>query len=585
MNDLNLVTYFKASFDIRAVQPDDGTDIIWEIVCAIRTWALDKYNTDNKAIVPEDLPRWSWFKNGDVICDNDEKKLLYCRPLTFRSQKTGVTYWACIITETPKPPRDHAQRQWLTNIVYRGYENEGRLDLVIKYRDRAGYIGHYESAPAITVPRVIRLILGNKKLYCHSAGIPLSATPTELKTGDGKMFKNLIFNPARDLPLIYISPRRKSDQSDDVGELLLSPDEVTKCVMGNAFVYYSQSLDFSEEAGYLLGSRYRCDNGNVRIYFPKIENGGSGDDPRRHRLIYSNMIEEWGSDELFGILRRAFAQNSDFYKRILDYETCSLMRTREYQQSVMDEKDNALKKMDDKIAEMKNLSEDERKQLFDLAQDEADKSDRLSQELGDVYAELEQVENARDELKQRNYALGQQIDELRKKHAGGLVDENSQRLLGRLEKMPSTCQDVVSILEAAFPDRIVFTPEAHKSLKDCNTSPALLWKLIYGMATEFYDLLINDPANAAKTFANSSGFAYSPDAGYMTRKDNRLMRQYRVIYNGVEVNIEPHFKKGNNDKDENSVRLYFAWEPTVCDKIIIGHCGKHLDNYTTQKLH
>ena len=62
------------------------------------------------------------------------------------------------------------------------------------------------------------------------------------------------------------------------------------------------------------------------------------------------------------------------------------------------------------------------------------------------------------------------------------------------------------------------------------------------------------------------------------------MRQYVDTYNGQEINIEAHIKNGNNDKDPKSVRIYFAYDSSVADKIIIGHCGKHLDNATTRKV-
>lgn len=55
-------------------------------------------------------------------------------------------------------------------------------------------------------------------------------------------------------------------------------------------------------------------------------------------------------------------------------------------------------------------------------------------------------------------------------------------------------------------------------------------------------------------------------------------------YQGQEIDIEPHIKSGIKDSDPRSVRIYFAYDPTVSSKILIGHCGKHLDNYTTRKI-
>lgn len=62
-----------------------------------------------------------------------------------------------------------------------------------------------------------------------------------------------------------------------------------------------------------------------------------------------------------------------------------------------------------------------------------------------------------------------------------------------------------------------------------------------------------------------------------------LMRQRIDKYNGQEIDIEPHVKNGSQESDPKFVRIHFAYDPNVADKIIVGHCGKHLDNYSTRK--
>lgn len=63
-----------------------------------------------------------------------------------------------------------------------------------------------------------------------------------------------------------------------------------------------------------------------------------------------------------------------------------------------------------------------------------------------------------------------------------------------------------------------------------------------------------------------------------------MMRQYSDEYNGREIDIEAHIKNGNKESDPRFVRIHFAYDPAVSDKILIGHCGKHLDNYSTRKV-
>jgi len=62
------------------------------------------------------------------------------------------------------------------------------------------------------------------------------------------------------------------------------------------------------------------------------------------------------------------------------------------------------------------------------------------------------------------------------------------------------------------------------------------------------------------------------------------MKNYVDTYDGQEIDIEAHIKHGNKDTDPRSVRIYFAYDSSIANKILIGHCGKHLENYTSQKI-
>ena len=61
------------------------------------------------------------------------------------------------------------------------------------------------------------------------------------------------------------------------------------------------------------------------------------------------------------------------------------------------------------------------------------------------------------------------------------------------------------------------------------------------------------------------------------------MAQRMDSYDGREIIIEPHVAKGNREGDPNFIRVYFAYD-SVSRKIIIGHVGRHLDNYTTRSI-
>ena len=67
----------------------------------------------------------------------------------------------------------------------------------------------------------------------------------------------------------------------------------------------------------------------------------------------------------------------------------------------------------------------------------------------------------------------------------------------------------------------------------------------------------------------------------MTRKDPKLIEQYRDTYDGREISVETHIKKGNKPSSEQFVRVYFCYD-SVSKKIIISHVGSHLKDYSSQ---
>ena len=67
----------------------------------------------------------------------------------------------------------------------------------------------------------------------------------------------------------------------------------------------------------------------------------------------------------------------------------------------------------------------------------------------------------------------------------------------------------------------------------------------------------------------------------MTKKDSELLKQRDVIYKDKNYDITPHVKIGT--RTPKLLRLHFQFVEDE-KKIIIGHFGDHLDNYTTKSM-
>ena len=63
------------------------------------------------------------------------------------------------------------------------------------------------------------------------------------------------------------------------------------------------------------------------------------------------------------------------------------------------------------------------------------------------------------------------------------------------------------------------------------------------------------------------------------------MAQREDTYNGRKIFIEKHISSSTGDpSSKNFLRLYFDYD-TPSEKIVIGQCGGHMNNYTTKSLH
>ena len=67
----------------------------------------------------------------------------------------------------------------------------------------------------------------------------------------------------------------------------------------------------------------------------------------------------------------------------------------------------------------------------------------------------------------------------------------------------------------------------------------------------------------------------------MTRKDTKLIGQYRDTYHGREIDVESHIKKGNKESSDQFIRVYFGFD-NESQKVIVSSVGKHLDTYSTK---
>lgn len=562
MQDLNATMFYKAKFSIKTAG-DEPDDLLWHLILHIRSWITYKWNRKGKPTVIEyNKPSWTHFKRGSKFYDLGHLNRIYAESVCHQiNDDTSMVSWACKIVEKPEPENGCAPREWITEIGYRATSSSSaEISYVVTYSDLAGYIGFCLPAPSPSVPRVIRSIIEDDALECSIGSNPVSLNPIKLNPGDYPVFQSILFDIAREIPVIYISPRRLAEDSDEA-QVLVDPIKIAESVAGNAIVFYADSLDFTHEMNYLGNSNYLCSGGAIRVYRSNIKTEDESD-PGRHRFLSARFIEEHGEEKIIDLFRRSMAQDVHFYESLFRMDDCRALVEADLHKARIDQ-----------IRAQSQGEADEATVAFLEESDKREAAERANRSL--------QEEN--DRLKSENYNLGVQVDMYRERvNLVGQIEVAARQVRG-ISEYPNSPDTIARYFETVYPERIAFTERAYRSMSNCETKNDLLWEVFYHIATDLYDLVKSNPAQAYSAFKNKTGWEIARGEGHQTRVDSKLMRQYVDTYDGQEIDIEAHIKNGVRESDPKFVRIYFAYDPSVSDKIIIGHCGKHIENYSTRK--
>lgn len=563
MQDLNATMFYKARFTATSNEP--SVDLLWTLICEIRNWLRSKWNRAGHTIIKSDSRVWTRFKLGGKVFDEEKSNHVYGESAYHVDEETNSISWACKIVEKQDPKEGYAQREWTTEIGYQSIDNtSATISYVVTYNDMPGFIGFCEETPTISVPRIIRSLLTHSKITCWIGATRLSIEPTWLNPGDYPEFEKVILDPDRELPIIYISPYHitSAGKDDNQTTLLVDPSKLANSVAANALVYCSNNAGFASEMRWYIDSRYGCPGGAIRVYRPKI-NLEDANDHYKHRFILASFIQEHGEEAILDIFRRAFAQDVHYYETMFRLDSCKELLN------------NDVRKR--RLAALRANSEtlvDEAYQEYLIESEKREEAERLAR------IRSEELDRAKSD----NYNLQIQLESLRETANQASQISAASQMIRSISEYPNTPQAIAKYFETVYPERIFFTERAYRSMGECVTRSEFLWEVFYHMAVDLYDLLHENAAQAFKLFSDRTGWECARGMGNMTRQDRNLMKLYYDSFEGQEINIEAHIKNGNKDSDPRSVRVYFAYDPQVTDKIIVGHCGKHIDNYSTRKV-
>lgn len=137
--------------------------------------------------------------------------------------------------------------------------------------------------------------------------------------------------------------------------------------------------------------------------------------------------------------------------------------------------------------------------------------------------------------------------------------------------------EVVGLIDMLYPERIVFLQSARDSAKKserggfCRGREA--YQLLQKLVNDYWQQLAEGKSDKeAKTVFGQKVYAPKEASGMSQEGKSRRIFRYR----NQDILMEKHLKIGVKDSFAETLRVHFEWVAEE-KKIIVGHCGKHLD--------
>lgn len=455
----------------------------------------------------------------------------------------------CFAIQLRHPDAGIPGREWLTDIGGRLVDGTWHCSVSLGTHETSRYVPPVEHT---TRPRVVLEILDTCQI--DSATVGGSATP--LTVADCETFEYRIMDPTRTSPLLVVSCTTS-------GEFIVDPDRLASLLIGIAEVaYIPRGVDtYSIER--LLGPSHSAYGGAVSIIWHK-------DRARGFRIPTSKLL----APALIAIR----AESGDLESEILAKVCHRCNATNARVATTLDTVRRAATQARLAFALSQGQSDVELKSLYaDVEKEQLAEIRSLKRDLDMARDEVSRLEEEKDRLEQQVDALKQSIaavPTVQAAHRGsGTIPPT--RLIGFLTD-ELTLAHCIEVIEAFYPDRVVFLQSARDSAVEQADfkHPRKALGLMAKLCDEYWRAISTGSDQEAKgVFGN----AYAPNESETARKNKRARALRTFQYKGVGVEMMKHLKIGVKESVSETWRLHFHWD-AVDKKIIIGHCGKHLDH-------
>lgn len=443
-------------------------------------------------------------------------------------------------------------RRWLTEIGLKQESASSKIDC--SFLLKTDEISALVTTPIqVTRPKIVENLILNCTPSLDTPGLAIKT----LNENSARAFLMEIERHERRSPIVVLSPNRDGIYPVDPAKLqsqLLGIADIVQIAIN------SDTFKIEEK----IGRRYSAFGGAVNIISP----------PRDAKpsllcetfLFLPNDIakllaggKKIESEILATVTHRTNLPYS--WRHVsLDAVSQASLRT-QLSQSIEKAKSN------DESAEYIELLEEADRELYTKDKEVQD----LRSELEDQSAENRRLQAIIDGLK--HTLSGRQTSAVTNNEDLKVAYPLRDAISAFIRDEPSLEQSLI-IVSVLFPDRVLILDSAFDS---ANQSAGFQYtkkafELLWNLTNSYWEELNSGSDIKAKNvFGNN---AYAQNEGDTLSNEGKKRRTFN--YRGQDIMMLKHLKIGVKDSISETLRIHFEWLASE-KKIIIGHCGKHLD--------
>ncbi len=471
-------------------------------------------------------------------------------------EKRSYPFWFC--AQLGHRDEKISGRRWITEIGLH-QEAEGQpieCSLLLRTDEVSARV---TASIQVTRPKLVEQLIQ----LCNPLGQIPGLKVKQLTLESASAFLREVERNERKYPIVILSTNRDN-------EYPVVPDRLRSILVGLADVVCVPAQEDTFAIEELVGRRFIAFGGALNIVFP----GRQGD----RGLFYETVLLR--PDEITDLLESGHSIESEVLSTIthrtnLPFSWRHISPEKVGQATLRAQ----LSKLIERVKAGDQSEElTEYVALLKLA----------DQELRSRDEELARIRNNYSEKEQEVRALQADIDNL--KHAlngfqssdnGG--DDVSDALAPLRDSVAAvfrgspSLQQTVDLIATLYSDRISFLETAKNSAKESDRGGfrqgTKAFDLLQKLATEYWQQLADNKSDQqAKTVFGQNAYA----ANEASALSNNGKRRRTFSYRGREFLMEKHLKHGVKDSLAETLRVHFEWLAHE-KKIIVGHCGKHLD--------